>query len=492
MATDVLDVIIVEEQYKTETLRWKAIANASPSYLLLVRAEDYRIQLVNDAYQEAHGLPEDKIVGKTIVDMRGNDFVNRGLQAKFDECVQTGKAIKHYTWLPYGELGRRYVEVVFTPFDATMEGSVVRDVVITVNDLTETERKNMVDRVKAHADESFRRFSSAISFILATAARGLPPVDEPLRKFFDALIQHLLSGKTPFNLTVYRRRKPQGDESVTIEALEYDAQGNLVSQNVVPTDSYQHLFGGNDTDDAIPLDDGIAFPLSGAEHYGYDYSFCLRPQKSVIMKRKAWEVWTSLIAKDMKYLHDQINILIGFYRHAGNDPLTGLFNRGMFEKEITKLLCHRRKTEQPMAIAMLDGDKFKLVNDTHGHPAGDEVLREIARRMKKIFRDTDLIVRYGGEEFTVVLTGVTGKKKAQQKFDEFREYMEKNPIRIPSGKEITVTMSIGWDIIPVGEDTSWMPYLERADIALYAAKEAGRNRVVAYDEKAHAEIGSTA
>lgn len=105
---------------------------------------------------------------------------------------------------------------------------------------------------------------------------------------------------------------------------------------------------------------------------------------------------------------------------AYTDPLTGLFNRRGLEVELPKLLALSRRYLAPVSVVMLDIDRFKAVNDTYGHPVGDEVLRRLGRILKESVRKEDLAVRYGGEEFLLVLFGAE-REAAKEVVERIRE-----------------------------------------------------------------------
>ena len=126
---------------------------------------------------------------------------------------------------------------------------------------------------------------------------------------------------------------------------------------------------------------------------------------------------------------------------------------------------------------MLDLDHFKNVNDTHGHPAGDAVLRETARRLQATLRSVDRVARFGGEEIAVVLLEVDGPA-ALAMAERLVQALRATPIAVAPGLDLKVTASAGMALLP--RDASTVPTLiAAADRALYAAKHAGRDRVVA-------------
>ncbi len=161
------------------------------------------------------------------------------------------------------------------------------------------------------------------------------------------------------------------------------------------------------------------------------------------------------------------------------DPLTGLFNRRYLEEALRRELivaARRREDGEPasVAVVMLDIDHFKRFNDTHGHDAGDAVLREVAQALKRHARQSDFVSRYGGEEFTLVLPNTT-LAIATQRIERIRESVASLELSY-HGKELGgVTISLGLAVFPEhGELPDQL--LQLADAALYEAKHAGRNR----------------
>jgi diguanylate cyclase (GGDEF)-like protein len=148
------------------------------------------------------------------------------------------------------------------------------------------------------------------------------------------------------------------------------------------------------------------------------------------------------------------------------DPLTGLFNRRFAEQRLAAEVARSERKGHPLTVLTLDLNNFKQINDTHGHPAGDQVLREFATRLNNVVRASDLAVRLGGDEFLVLLPECT------------LEQLQLVLVRLGSldvswhGLKIPVTFSAGWKQYEMGERPEEL--LARADEALYAGKRAGR------------------
>jgi len=174
--------------------------------------------------------------------------------------------------------------------------------------------------------------------------------------------------------------------------------------------------------------------------------------------------------------------LRGTYRRtvslAVTDALTGLYNRLYLTSHLEALLAKSLDDGKPLSAAMIDIDYFKRVNDTYGHDVGDAVLRELAGRLGRLLRASDLVARLGGEEFVAVMPD-TDMATAAAVTQRIREEVAKAPFAgdlVEGGIEVTV--SIGVAAFTGARDTP-AALLKRADKALYAAKEGGRNQVVA-------------
>lgn len=159
------------------------------------------------------------------------------------------------------------------------------------------------------------------------------------------------------------------------------------------------------------------------------------------------------------------------------DSLTGLHNRRYLESHLRTLVTQSLQHGRALSVLIADIDHFKLVNDTHGHDAGDAVLREFSERFRRNTRGIDLAGRLGGEEFVIIMPD-TEIARARQVAERLRACMAADEFSIQGGKRIRVTASVGLATLEKPDDTS-ETLLKRADRALYTAKRAGRNRVEA-------------
>lgn len=160
------------------------------------------------------------------------------------------------------------------------------------------------------------------------------------------------------------------------------------------------------------------------------------------------------------------------------DPMTGLNNRRFLEEYVETLVANVQRKKAHLAILMLDLDYFKMVNDTHGHDAGDAVLKALAKVLKQTVRSSDMVIRYGGEEFLIILQEAEGNN-ADRVAENIRIAVEAIKTQV-AGVVIQKTISIGIADFPSDSDTFWQA-VKYADVALYRAKEEGRNRVVRFN-----------
>ena len=160
---------------------------------------------------------------------------------------------------------------------------------------------------------------------------------------------------------------------------------------------------------------------------------------------------------------------------AITDGLTGLHNRRYLERHLATLVQQAAARARPLSALILDIDHFKTINDGYGHSAGDDVLREFSRRVRKAVRGIDLACRLGGEEFVVAMPDTDGAL-AVLVGERIRQKIAGEAFQIGAAVEITVTVSVGVSSLLSSNDTP-QALLKRADEALYRAKREGRNRV---------------
>ncbi len=188
------------------------------------------------------------------------------------------------------------------------------------------------------------------------------------------------------------------------------------------------------------------------------------------------------------FMFAQSNRLIGDYHQMikqqvqleeinTQDPLTGIGNRRLFDESLSLAWKTKLRSAKSVGLLIIDIDHFKSINDTHGHAAGDEVIKAIAECLRQCCqRETDIIARFGGEEFTVLIAP-TSKNEIEGLAEKIRTLVEASTVQYEH-QQLKVTVSVGAAIVAPTIDTSPDDLFKLADQCLYEAKEGGRNRVV--------------
>jgi len=187
------------------------------------------------------------------------------------------------------------------------------------------------------------------------------------------------------------------------------------------------------------------------------------------------EMTPRLLERSLRYARKLGETMEELRRLATRDSLTGLFNRREFERMLESESERSVRFRLPVGLAMIDVDHFKAINDAHGHPVGDKVLRELAGWLVTVLRSVDRVARFGGDEFAVLLvqTDAAGARAAAQRVCDTIAH---ELFWVAEDRSLKITVSIGVAAWSMNTDATGM--IAAADAALYAAKKAGRNRVV--------------
>jgi two-component system, cell cycle response regulator len=211
-------------------------------------------------------------------------------------------------------------------------------------------------------------------------------------------------------------------------------------------------------------DDYITKPINFAE---------LEARVRSLLRIKALQEEVNRQKESLEQLNERL------LRISQTDGLTGLFNRRHIEEELQHMYQHSARLAEPLSVAMVDLDKFKSVNDTYGHQAGDDVLRQLAEILTKAVREIDRVGRYGGEEFMLLLPG-TLAEEAVTFAERVRQAIESHTFTFQGGS-LQRTASFGVATFPHTRVKNCDSLVRAADDALYVAKETGRNKVVRFD-----------
>ncbi len=189
------------------------------------------------------------------------------------------------------------------------------------------------------------------------------------------------------------------------------------------------------------------------------------------------EINSRTLERTLRYAVRLADTMEALRKLATHDELTGLLNRREFGRVLTEEYERSRRFGRPFSLVTLDLDYFKAINDKHGHPAGDLVLKTMAQRVSRQLRSVDRFARVGGEEFAIVLTEVD-HVTAGEVARRIVEMMARKPVQLADGTLLTVTVSAGSASLPRNATES-AALVQIADRALYEAKARGRNRAIA-------------
>ena len=327
----------------------------------------------------------------------------------------------------------------------------------------------------------------AISNVVASAARGIPVVAFAA-PYVTPFGRRVLSGAFDASTTPLAAHLRNALPFAGGEVYLVDGAGSLVASNLPAVGTTQTL-GAVDPElaSAAPghyLRDGQARWFTTTAVPGSSLRVVASVPESDLYASLAgtawWLPWVSIVALAIGSLYT-VHVLFQLHRSreeylalAGTDQLTGLLNRRELSAAAERLLVNARRRGETVGVLMIDLDHFKRINDTHGHEAGDAVLRAAAARMRGAIRSQDLIGRWGGEEFVAVLPGTT-LSAAARVGERLRVVIAATPIEMTADHSTSITVSVGC-AETMHEDADEV--IARADKAMYRAKRT-RNAVVA-------------
>jgi two-component system cell cycle response regulator len=189
------------------------------------------------------------------------------------------------------------------------------------------------------------------------------------------------------------------------------------------------------------------------------------------------ELRPEILPRAIRYVLDRHRLETELQRMAHIDPLTGLHNRRFLMKQLDAAIAAARRHGHPLTVSVCDIDRFKQVNDEHGHLAGDEVLRAFAGLVSQMVRREDQVARFGGDEFFLMFPHV-GADEAAQAVERIRAALEEFELPLPDGGTLSVTATFGLAELSEANGTA-QDLFEAADRALYQGKTRGRNQLVA-------------
>lgn len=219
-----------------------------------------------------------------------------------------------------------------------------------------------------------------------------------------------------------------------------------------------------------PLD--TRAPESPPPQPGAGNAHVLRLDVALQLLRQSGQIAPKSPAGSDAWLQEVIDGLVDL---SSRDALTGLSNRRTFELALAREIDRVARSGEPALLLTLDIDHFKLVNDTYGHAAGDEVIRAVGLALADTVRPMDLVARMGGEEFSIVLPNCPAAF-GPQVAERIRVRVSQTPVTVAPGQTVCVTVSVGGAFAPQWVRTTPRLWMDRADVQLYRAKSSGRNR----------------
>jgi len=282
------------------------------------------------------------------------------------------------------------------------------------------------------------------------------------------------------------RRQRAGDVEIVHARTMGEARERLGERSfdVVLLDLHLPDASGLECVDAIKaLDERVAIVvLSGQDDEEFAVSILNKGVQDYLVK---WEGQGRTILRSIRYAIERKRAELRLNYLAQFDPLTKAGNRQYFHDQLHRATARARREARRVALFFLDIDQFKVINDTLGHHAGDQLLQEVARRLAGQVRAGDVMARLGGDEFAILMEGVGTPIEAGAVAEQLLRVIDA-PFTI-EGHQIKVTTSIGITFYP-SDNSDTMRLLKNADIAMYQAKDSGRNNFKFFTERMHTEL----
>jgi diguanylate cyclase (GGDEF)-like protein/PAS domain S-box-containing protein len=430
-----------EEALHVSERRAHVIADALPSRISYVDREQ-RYRFTNRAYEEFYTINADDLYGKKVRDLLGEDTYSKIEQ--YIERVFAGEHVQYELAQSAGS-DQRYYDITYVPdFD---EDGLARGFYVLINDITE--RKRAADDLFHEKERAQVTLESIGDAVITT---------DPLAK-----IDYL--NPVAARLTGWSQDEAKGQS--------LDQVFRVISEEspaAMPDPVSQCLAGGR----VIELQ-GQSLLLSRT---GQEYA--IQATAAPIRGRQGQVLGAVLVFHDVTAMRRMAQQLA---YDAAHDPLTGLVNRREFEKRLERSVASAKQHGSHHALCYFDLDLFKLVNDTAGHQAGDELLKQVTGLLSGKVRQRDTLARLGGDEFGLLLDNCLlddAEKVCEIIVGTFRDFRF-----VWEGRAFQVGASVG--LVPITADAAdAVELLTHADVACYTAKEQGRGRVHVYRKEGSA------
>lgn len=536
------DEIAARRQLEMRLRRYQTIISTSPDHFALIDP-DYTYSIVNETYLRAHDRLPEQIAGKTVAELLGEEVFQGQVRQNLDRCL-TNETVNYEAWFDFPGSGRRFMNVTYFPFHD--EAGAVAGVVVSSRDVTELKHaeealhqreeqlRTITNAIPGLVMQVDRDYHS--SFVNQTGAEWF---GSPMESIPESPLCELVGDERFTAIHPYFEQAFAG-ERITFEAEFPCADGitRWLQLTLVPGDGQgvdgQVLYVlGNDITYRKKMENKLQASqasfrslveqnLTGIIVVDHEWNslFCNSAGGTMLGESAGSEQCRCHLPEGLRESDAELDIwrldgtrgvaqalvtetvwqgtpaqLIMLYditerkqaereiaHMAYHDVLTGLPNRVMFQDRIEHALARGRRSNTKLALLYLDLDRFKMINDSLGHASGDELLRQIAQRLRKSVREMDTVARLSGDEFMVLLEDLDKGEQARNVAEKIRLALG-SPYQIHN-QQLVINGSIGISVFPTdGEDAEIL--IRHADTAMYHAKHAGRNRVQTY----RAEMG---
>ncbi|WP_146068892.1 diguanylate cyclase [Arthrobacter sp. ZGTC131] len=455
MVTDITDRVLAERREHRDASRYRALASSIPSVFVLLFDADLRYIIAEGQELAAFGHAPAELEGRTI-----HEVLSPELAAELEPRYRAALAGEEVGWTR--KIGQRTFSLTARPVDAADGISAGMVVAVDITDRLQRERT-----------------WAALHEIATAVARSAAPLDISVR--VAAILQRLFAvdsaavvrftGSRSADIVAMAPRLPAevdrvqtfapGDTSAAA-TVAFTGKPAIVAYEPGRGPVGEQLFAGG-------FRAGAAAPIRvHGELWG-----------AIVLTSRARDGVSGSMLDRLAEFAELVEIAIGnteawemLEHKASTDALTGLLNRRAFESRLARELEAADTSGAPLSLVVLDIDSFKKVNDSFGHPAGDEVLIEVASRLRDTSRKGEVLARLGGEEFVWMLPG-TGGEDAVQAAERARRSISTAPF--PGIGALTISAGV-CELADAGK----AHLMDRADQALYRAKQYGRNSTVRY------------
>lgn len=398
------------------------------------------------------------------------NLIKKAITDKFDyECVMTG-TFEETKQILEEQSDQFLMAVLDLNLPDAPNGEIVEYVVsrnIPAIVLTALINDNIRDQIMDH---------EVLDYIIKKGPQSLEQLTDTIRRYTrnpQILILVVDDSKVSRSITCRMLKKQNykiieaGDGKEAMEMLKANPQVRLViSDYHMPAMDGFELTA--EIRKKIPMDRMAVIGMSAVGNPILSAKFLKSGANDFVCKPYHEEEFLWRINQNIEMLEN----ILKLKEAAIKDHLTGLYNRRYFFDAAGHLYENAKRKNLDIAIGMIDIDNFKIINDTYGHAAGDQVLQHLSQTLKSSFRSSDIVARYGGEEFIVVTSNMVSERYPLH-FEKLREEIENTPAKTKAG-EIHATISIG---VTTSLGDSLEDMIKESDNFLYQAKESGRNRV---------------